>query len=307
MEIGFIGLGKMGGLMAKRLIDAGHTVVGYNLHPEPTKELEKDGLVGAYSVTELVEKLKADRKVVWLMVPHGDPVTELLFGKEPLSELLSKNDVVIDGGNSHYKESLAHADQLKEKGIDFVDIGTSGGLEGAQTGACIMAGADQAVFDYIEPLVKDLAMKDGYKRVGGVGAGHFVKMVHNGIEYAIVQSVGEGFELLEKSDFDVDLEQVADVWNHGSIIRSQIMQWMQQAFAEDAHLEAIGDEIGGGSTGEWTVQAGIDHEVPLPAIYMALAMRYRTRADESFSAKVVAALRNQWGGHAVEKRAEKKK
>ena len=301
MEIGFIGLGKMGSLMAKRLLATGHRVVGYNLHPEPTDALVPDGLVPAYSVTELVEKLEADKKVVWLMVPHGDPVTQLLFGNEALSELLTSGDVVIDGGNSHYKESLANASRLKESGIDFVDIGTSGGLQGAETGACIMAGADQAVWDYIEPLVKDLAMEDGYQRVGAVGAGHFVKMVHNGIEYAFVQSLGEGFELVEKSEFDVDLAKLSNLWNHGSIIRSQLLNWAESAFEKDGHLEGIQDEIGGGSTGEWTTQASMDLQVPIPAIYMALAMRYRKRGDPSFAAKVVAALRNDWGVHEVKK------
>ena len=301
MEIGFIGLGKMGSLMAKRLLDSGHRVVGYNRHPEPTEELKQHGLVAAYSVKELVENLEADRKVVWLMVPHGDPVTQLLFGEEPLSELLSSGDVIIDGGNSHYKESLVNAAKLKENGLDFVDIGTSGGLEGAQTGACIMAGADVAVWEYVEPFIKDLAMEGGYQRVGEVGAGHFVKMVHNGIEYAFVQALGEGFELVEKSDFDVDLAQLSDLWNHGSIIRSQLLNWAKDAFEKDSHLEAIQDEIGGGSTGEWTTQASMDLQVPIPAIYMALAMRYRTRGDASFAAKVVAALRNEWGGHAVKK------
>lgn len=297
MEIGFIGLGKMGSLMAKRLLDQGHRVVGYNLHPEPTKELEKEGLVGAYSVTELVEKLEADKKIVWLMVPHGDPVDELLFGKEALSKLMSKEDVIIDGGNSLYRNTLSRAAMLKEQGIEYVDIGTSGGLQGAETGACIMAGAKQEVFDYIEPMVKDLAMEGGYLRAGETGAGHFVKMVHNGIEYAFVQALGEGFELMEKSDFDIDLEKMSNLWNHGSIIQSQLLEWGRMAFAEDPHLDKIEDEIGGGSTGEWTIQAGIDHEVPMPATYMALAMRYRTRGDSSFSAKMVAALRNQWGGH----------
>ncbi len=302
MEVGFIGLGRMGAAMAKLLLDKGHRVVGYNHSEGATKELEADGLVGAYSLEEFVQKLEADRKVAWLMIPHGDPVTETLFNEPGLATLLSKGDIVVDGGNSHYKESLENAAKLKELGIDFADVGTSGGIEGAETGACIMAGADQEVFNYIEPIFKELAMEDGYKRVGEVGAGHFVKMVHNGIEYAFVQSMGEGFDLLDKSDFDVNLEEVADLWNHGSIIRSQLMEWARAAFSEDPKLQKIGDEVGGGSTGEWTIQAGIEHEVPLPSIYMALAMRYRTRGNESFAAKVVAALRNQWGGHAVKKK-----
>lgn len=299
MEIGFIGLGKMGALMVKRLIADGHTVVGYNRHPEPTKELEQAGLVGAYSLEELVQKLTAEKKVVWLMIPHGDPVNTTV---KELKALLSEGDIIVDGGNSYYKETLHNAELLKEAGIAYVDAGTSGGLAGAANGACIMIGADEEVFKYLEPAFKSLAMPDGYKRVGNTGAGHYVKMVHNGIEYAMVQALGEGFELLETSEFDLNLAEVANIWNHGSVIRSWILELAEKAFTEDAHLEKIGDEVGGGSTGEWTLQAGIEQQVPLPAMYMALAMRYRTRGDESFAAKVVAALRNQWGGHEVEKK-----
>lgn len=302
MEIGFIGLGKMGSLMVKRLLAAGHRVVGYNLEPQHTQELITDGLIDTYSVSELIAALESNRKVVWLMVPPGKPVQELLFGDEGLYELLEPNDIIIDGGNSYYKDSLNTAELLKKHSLHFVDVGTSGGLQGAEAGACLMVGGSLEVCSYLEPMFNSLALPSGYARVGEVGAGHFAKMVHNGIEYAFVQALGEGFALLEKSKFDFDLAQVAQVWNTGSVIRSWVVELAAQAFKNDPKLEHIGDKIGGGSTGEWALQTSIEEKVPVPTIYAALAARYVSQLDESFSAKVIAALRNEWGGHEVEKK-----
>jgi 6-phosphogluconate dehydrogenase len=298
MELALIGLGKMGALMAKRLLQDGHRVIGYNLTPEPTKQLEQDGLVGAYSLLDAMSHLIAAKKVVWLMVPHGESVKQVLFQAGGLYDLLSEGDIVIDGGNSYYKETLANAKRLQDKGIHFIDVGTSGGLAGALNGACLMIGGPLDIVHHLEPIFKTLAMPDGYKHVGETGSGHYVKMVHNGIEYGLLQAYGEGFDLLHKAPFDLDMAEVANIWNHGSVIRSWLLELAEQALRNDPSLEHIGDEIGGGSTGEWTTQTAVELNVPVPVLYMALAMRYRSRG-ESFSSKMVAALRNQFGGHDV--------
>ncbi len=298
MKLGFIGLGKMGAVMVERLLGDGHEVVVTDLSADAVKELEGKGAAGAASAVELVKQLESPR-VIWLMVPHGAPVDGVL--KEITPEL-EKGDVVIDGGNSYYKNSLRRGDALAEKGVMYIDAGTSGGLEGAMNGACLMIGGDDAAIKLATPLFDTLAMEDGWAHVGPRGAGHYVKMVHNGVEYAMVQAYGEGFEMLRNSDFGYDLHQVADNWNHGSVVRSWVLGLAEKAFAEDPELSKIGDEVGGGSTGEWTVQASIDSKTQIPTIYTALSQRYATRRPESFAAKVIAALRNQWGGHEVKKK-----
>lgn len=298
MQVGFIGLGKMGGLMVERLLKDGHEVVVFDLSPEAVAQAQQHGAKPAGSVPEMVEQLQAPR-VVWMMVPHGDPVDAVLHEALPK---LSTGDVIIDGGNSHYVDSVRRATECAQTGVEFMDVGTSGGLEGAHNGACLMIGGTETAFAVAEPLFKSLAMEDGYNYMGPSGAGHYVKMVHNGVEYAMVQAYGEGFEMLKNSPYQLNLEQVAKNWNHGSIVRSFVLGLAEKAFAQDPDLSTITDEVGGGSTGEWTVQASIDSKTAIPSIYTALAARYNTRYPESFAAKVVAALRNQWGGHEVAKK-----
>ncbi len=295
MQLGFIGLGKMGSVMVERLLGDDHNVVVTDVAADAIAAAEKMGATGAANLAEMVEKLEVPR-VIWMMVPHGAPVDSVLAELRPL---LSKGDVVIDGGNSYYKNTLTRGEMLKESGVHYMDVGTSGGLEGAQNGACLMIGGSQEDFDMTESIFQTLAMEGGYAHVGPPGAGHYVKMVHNGVEYAMVQAYGEGFEMLQNSDYDYDLHQVADNWSHGSVVRSWVLELARDAFQADPKLEKIGDEVGGGSTGEWTIQASIDSKTQVPTIYTALSQRYATRRPESFASKVIAALRNQWGGHEV--------
>ena len=285
----------MGAAMVQRLVEQGHTVVATDVDAAAVKRAQQQGATGVSSVKALVKHLPAPRSI-WLMVPHGDPVDEVLHHLTPH---LTNGDVVIDGGNSHYTDSVRRGKQLKEQGFLFVDVGTSGGLEGARNGACVMVGGDGAAVKQIRPVLESLAQQDGVARVGPVGAGHYAKMVHNGVEYAMVQAYGEGFELLRNAPYDYDLAQVADNWNHGSIIRSFVLGLVAQRFADDPELSSITDEVGGGSTGEWTVEASMQSHTPIPTIYTALAARYGSRRPESFTTKVVAALRNAWGGHEV--------
>ncbi|MFV9509952.1 phosphogluconate dehydrogenase (NAD(+)-dependent, decarboxylating) [Tepidibacillus sp. LV47] len=298
MQIGLIGLGKMGYNIALNMRDHGHQVVAYNRSPEKVKEIEKEGIIGAYSIKELVNKLEG-RKVIWIMVPAGDPVDQMI---DALVPLLNKKDIIIDAGNSNYKDTLRRYEQLKAKGIDFVDVGTSGGITGARNGACTMIGAEDEVFQYIEPLVRDISVENGYLHTGRNGSGHFVKMVHNGIEYGMMQAIGEGFEIMEKSQFDLDLQKVARVFNHGSVIRSWLIELTERAFSKDPHLDSIKGVMHSSGEGLWTVQEALDLRVPAPVITESLFMRYRSEQEDTFAGKVVAALRNEFGGHAVEKK-----
>ena len=296
MHVGFVGLGRMGKHMVLRLKAHGFRVAAYNRSPEKVKEIEKSGVPGAYSLSELCQKLEAPR-IVWLMVPHGQTVDDMI---EKIAPHLSKGDIVVDGGNSHYKDAVRRSKALAEKGISFLDIGTSGGLGGERHGYCFMAGGDAKAYAKVEPVLKVLAAPGGYAHFGPSGAGHFVKMVHNGIEYALLQSYGEGFELLKNSlDFKIDLHRASAVWNRGSVIRSWLLELAEDALSKDGQLEKIGDQVGGGSTGEWTGLAGIEQKTPSPMISTALNARYRTRQKESFAGKTVAALRNEFGGHEV--------
>lgn len=297
MEIGLIGLGKMGYNLALNMRDHGHKVVAYNRTVEKVKEAEKDGLVGAYSIEELVQKLSG-RRVIWLMVPAGKTVDDMI---DTLVPLLNKHDIIIDGGNSFYKDTLRRYQELKAKEIDFIDIGTSGGTSGARNGACTMIGAEDEVFKVIEGLVKDISVENGYLHTGRNGSGHFVKMVHNGVEYGMMQAIGEGFEILEKSQFDLDMEKVAKVWNNGSVIRSWLMELAQSAFSKDAKLDAIKGIMYSSGEGLWTVMEALELKVPAPVIAESLMMRYRSEQEDTFTGKVVAALRNEFGGHATKK------
>ncbi|HEX3044384.1 MAG TPA: decarboxylating 6-phosphogluconate dehydrogenase [Bacillota bacterium] len=297
MKIGLIGLGKMGFNLALNMKEHGYSVVGFDRDGRKVTELEANNLTGAGGIQELVDKLEK-RRIVWLMVPAGMIIDQVI---EELMNFLSPGDIVIDGGNSHYKDTLRRYTLLKEKGIDFADIGTSGGMEGARKGICAMVGAEESTFRYIEPLIRDISVPNGYLYTGKNGSGHFTKMVHNGIEYGIMQAIGEGFEVLEKSEFDLNLQQIARLWNHGSVIRGWLMELAEQAFQKDPDLVTIRGIMRSSGEGLWTVQEALALKVPVPTIAAALFMRYRSEQEDAFSGKVVAALRNEFGGHQVEK------
>jgi len=298
MQIGIIGLGRMGYNLALNLLDNKHDVIGYNRSREKVEELMKEGGKGAFTIEELLNKLEG-RRVIWLMLPNGEP-TEQMINK--LVPLLNKQDIIIDGGNSNYNDTLRRYEEIKAKGIDFVDAGTSGGIEGARHGACSMVGAEDEVFKYIEPLFKDMCVENGYLHCGRVGSGHYTKMVHNGVEYGMMQAIGEGFEILKESQFDLDYEKVARVWNNGSVIRSWLMELAEEAFRKSPQLDDIKGKIGSNGEGLWTVEEALKLKVPVPVIAGSLFVRDRSQQDESFSGQVVAALRNEFGGHAVEKK-----
>ncbi len=295
MEIGIIGLGKMGYNLALNMKDHNHRVVAYNRSKEKIKKIEQEGVIGAYDIKELVDKLERPR-VIWIMVPAGEPVDEMI---NSLAILLDRDDIIIDGGNSNYKDTLRRYGELKEKGLKFVDIGTSGGIDGARNGACMMIGTENNVFDIIEPIIKDVCVEKGYLHTGRNGSGHFVKMVHNGIEYGMLQAMGEGFEILEKSQFELDYKEVSRVWNHGSVIRGWLMELMENAFSKDPQLDLIEGVVNSSGEGLWTVQEALELNVPAHVITASLFTRYRSKQEDTFSGKVVAALRNEFGGHSV--------
>lgn len=298
MELGLIGLGKMGFNLALNMRDHGHNVIVYNRTIEKVKEAEREGLIGAYSIEELANKLNG-RKIIWLMVPAGNVIDDIM---EKLLPFLSKNDIIIDGGNSNFNDTLRRFRFLKEKGIDFVDVGTSGGIEGARNGACTMIGAKDEVFKYVEPVIKDISVRDGYLHTGENGSGHFVKMIHNGIEYGMMQAIGEGFEILEKCQFNLDYKEVARVWNNGSVIRGWLMELIEKAFIKDSNLQSIKGIMYSSGEGLWTVEEALKLKVPIPVIADSLFMRYRSEQEDTFTGKVVAALRNEFGGHSVAKK-----
>lgn len=297
MEIGLIGLGKMGFNLALNMVEKGHRVVAYNRSPEKTKKAETRGIGGVYSLPELVAGLVPPR-VIWLMLPAGSPVEEMLSGLVPL---LAPGDTIIDGGNSDYRNTLRRARDLQAKGINFVDAGTSGGTEGARRGACLMVGAAEEVFSRLEPLFRDLSVPGGYLHTGPPGSGHFVKMVHNGIEYGMLQAIGEGFEILARGPFPLNLPEIARVWEHGSVIRGWLMELTARALAKDARLEKIKGVVHSSGEGRWAVETALALGVPAPVTAAALFMRYRSEQEESFAGKVVAALRYEFGGHEAEK------
>lgn len=298
MEVGLIGLGKMGYNLALNLRDHHHRVIAYNRSPEKIKQIEQDGVLGVYSIEELVGKLTVPR-VVWLMIPVGKGIDEII---QQLIPLLDQGDIIIDGGNSNYKDTLRRYAFLKEKGIRFVDIGTSGGMEGARNGACMMVGAEEDVFKTIQPMIHDMCVENGYVHTGRNGSGHFVKMIHNGIEYAMLQAIGEGFEILKESQFDLNYQEIANVWNHGSVIRGWLMELTERAFSKDQQLDAIKGVVDSSGEGLWTVQEALELNIPAHVITASLFVRYRSQQEDTFSGKVVAALRNEFGGHAVTKK-----
>ena len=295
MQLGMIGLGRMGANMTTRLQRGGHDVVAYDRDPAAVQRTTADGATGAASLQDLVAKLKAPR-AVWIMVPSGDPtdstITELLT-------LLQPGDVIVDGGNSRWTDSKQRYLRCKDKQVSFVDAGTSGGVWGLANGYCLMVGGDDAAVATVEPVFLTLAPKDGYAHVGPSGAGHFSKMVHNGIEYGMLAAYGEGFEILEKSEYDYDLHQLASIWRYGSVVRSWLLELLELALKEDPDLAKVRGWVDDSGEGRWTVQAAIDESVPAPVITASLLSRFVSRQQESFSAKVIAALRNQFGGHAI--------
>lgn len=297
MNIGIIGLGKMGYNISLNLLKKNYKVTAYDLNRENVSNIEKEGATGAYTIKELIE-LIPERKVIWLMIPSGHAVDDTI---EELIKYLEPNDIVIDGGNSNYKDSLRRYEYLKAKKINFIDCGTSGGTSGALNGACTMIGSEEEPFKYCEKIFRDLSVKNGYLHVGKPGSGHFTKMVHNGIEYGMMQAIAEGFEILSKSEFDIDYEKVAKVWNNGSVIRGWLMELTEEAFSKDKDLSNIKGIMNSSGEGKWTVETALDLQTPAPVITLSLMMRYRSLENDTFTGKVVAALRNGFGGHAVEK------
>jgi len=297
MQIAMMGLGRMGMNMAKRLLQGGHSVIAYNRTPNKTDQLVKEGAIGAYSLSEVVEKLSPPR-VTWVMLPAGPTVDDHIV---QLKEILSPGDIVIDGGNTYYKDDIRRADLLAEKEIKFIDAGVSGGIWGLKVGYCLMTGGEKETYQYLEPIFKTLAPEEGYLHCGEVGAGHFVKMVHNGIEYGMMQAYGEGFDILESSPYSesMDYAAISHLWNQGSVVRSWLLELMESAFTKDANLSDIRGYVEDSGEGRWTVQQAIETGVSAPVIALSLMRRFGSQVEDSFSDKVVAALRREFGGHAV--------
>ena len=297
MELGMIGLGRMGANMTERLVLGGHRVISYDRSPEAVQRVVDKGAVGVNSLGDFVKQLSQPR-AIWLMVPSGDPVDQTI---DQLLPTLAKGDILIDGGNSNYKHSIRRADKLKSQGVHFVDAGTSGGVWGLQNGYCMMIGGEKEIVDRLAPIFTTLAPPDGYLHVGPNGAGHFVKMIHNGIEYGMLQAYGEGFELLKASQYELDLGKISHLWNQGSVVRSWLLELAEDAFEKDPKLASIRGYVDDSGEGRWTVEEAIEKSVPAPVLMLSLFARFASRQEDSFSAKVIAALRNEFGGHAVKK------
>jgi 6-phosphogluconate dehydrogenase len=295
MELAMIGLGRMGSGMTVRLMQGGHQVVVFDRSADAIAALAGKGATGATSLEDLGQKLKAPR-TFWLMIPAGAPIDDTI---QRLSAVLSPGDIIVDGGNSNYKDSMRRAETLRTQQVEFLDCGVSGGIWGLKVGFNLMVGGNEAVFKQVEPIFRTLAPPDGYAYVGPSGAGHYAKMVHNGIEYSMLQSYAEGFEILKAAPFGFDLIQLTRLWNHGSVIRSWLLELAEDAFERDPDLAHIKGYVEDSGEGRWTLDEALDHAVPAPALAMSLFMRYRSRQDDSFSAKVLAALRNEFGGHPV--------
>jgi len=300
MELGMIGLGRMGSNMTRRLLDGDHRVVVYDPNKEAVEALVVLGARGSESIPDLVRSLATPR-AIWLMVPSGEPTESTVNN---LAAELSQGDVVIDGGNSNYKDSMRRALVLSQKGINFLDVGTSGGVWGLKEGYCLMVGGGMEAFRHMEPIFQTLApsAQQGYGYVGPSGAGHFVKMVHNGIEYGLMEAYAEGFELMQaKQEFNLDLHQIAEIWRYGSVVRSWLLDLVAAALKEDPKLESIQAYVEDSGEGRWTVQESIDLAVPAPVIAQSLQARFRSRQEQPFGAKLLSALRQQFGGHVVKK------
>lgn len=297
MQIGLIGLGKMGFNLALNLKRNGYEVVANDVNTDFVHKIGQEGIATAGTISELTRQLKG-RRVIWIMVPAGEIVDEVIFSLLPF---LNKNDIVIDGGNSNFKDSKRRFQMLKENGVCYLDCGTSGGTSGALNGACTMIGGDKDVFDYVAQVFEAISVPNGSLYTGASGSGHYTKMVHNGIEYGMMQSIAEGFEVFEHSEFDIDFEKTAKLFNHGSVVRSWLMELTENAFSKDPKLESIKGVMHSSGEGKWTLEEALDLGVPTPVIALSIMMRYRSQMQDTFSGKVVAALRNEFGGHAVEK------
>lgn len=298
MQIGLIGLGKMGFNLALNLKRNGHDVVTFDIDPTALQAIEEHQITTARSLAELVDKLEPKR-VIWLMIPAGTIVDSTIT---ELGEILSREDIIIDGGNSNFKDSIRRAEELKSAGINFLDCGTSGGTEGALNGVCAMIGGPKSTFEYCEEIFKSIALPGGYLRCGDTGAGHYTKMIHNGIEYGMMQAIAEGFEVLEHSGYDLDLAAIANLWNQGSVVRSWLMELTENAFKKDPGLSSIKGVMHSSGEGKWTLETALEKQIATPVIALSVIMRYRSLQEESFAGKVVAALRNEFGGHAVVKK-----
>ena len=299
MQLAMVGLGRMGGNMVERLMRHGHKLVVYDRSAQAVSKYQQLGATPGADLAAVVKALSGPR-VVWIMVPAGDPVDETIATLVPM---LSPGDVIIDGGNSNFHDTIRRGEQLAKSKIEFIDCGTSGGIGGLENGYCLMVGGTDAAVGKCEPIFKALAPEDGYLHVGPIGSGHYVKMVHNGIEYGLLQAYAEGYEILHASKTfpKLDLEEIAEVWQHGSVVRSWLNELAGSAFARDAALADIKGWVADSGEGRWTVQEAIDLDVPAPVITLSLQARFRSRQPDSFGAKVIAALRNEFGGHAVER------
>jgi 6-phosphogluconate dehydrogenase len=297
MELGFVGLGRMGMNMVRRLQRDKHRVITYDRSPDVVKASVQEGAAGTTSLRDLVGKLTPPR-AVWVMVPAGAPTEGTI---RELSGLLQPDDVIVDGGNSHYKDDARRAAELRAKAIHYLDAGTSGGIWGLQIGYCLMIGGDEVIFKRLEPIFKTLAPEDGYAYMGSAGAGHYVKMIHNGIEYGMMQAYAEGFELLSKSDFKLNLPMIAELWMHGSVVRSWLLELAASALKDDPRLDKIKGYVEDSGEGRWTVFDAIEKDVPALVLTSSLYTRFRSRQEESFADKMLAGLRNAFGGHAVKK------
>jgi 6-phosphogluconate dehydrogenase len=296
MQIGVVGLGKMGYNLALNLHKNFFQVSAYDINEETRAKISHNGISAHSSLKELTDAL-AGRKIIWLMVPSGKVVEDTVG---TLAVILKKGDIIIDGGNSNYRDSVKRFNALDEKGIDFLDCGTSGGVSGALNGVCAMIGGRREVFEFCEPVFKAVSVPDGYLYCGDAGSGHFIKMIHNGIEYGMMQAIAEGFELMHHSEYDFDNAAVAKLWNNGSVIRGWLMELMQNAFSKDASLDRIRGIMHSSGEGKWMLETALEKSVATPVIALSLLMRYRSQQQDTFSGKVVAALRNEFGGHKVE-------
>jgi 6-phosphogluconate dehydrogenase len=296
MQLGLVGLGRMGAGLAARLRDHGHAVVGFDLSPDSVERLVKAGGAGATSLEDLVAQLTPPR-ALWVMVPHGAPTRKTI---DTLLPRLAAGDILIDGGNSHYPDAMEHAARCTERGVHFLDIGVSGGIWGETRGFNLMVGGPRPAFDRLAPVLEALAPPGGVAHVGPNGAGHFVKMMHNAIEYAMLQALGEGFECLRRSDFDLDLAQVARLWEQGSVVRSWLLTLLAQALEQEGNgLEKIADHVDDSGTGRWAVEFALSRGIPTPAMSIALSERFDSQTSTRFAHQVIAALRQQFGGHAI--------
>jgi 6-phosphogluconate dehydrogenase len=297
MEIGLVGLGKMGFNLAQNIHNHKHQLKAFDLNVELVNGIAKKGVQTVSSLEALVKSFTGKR-VIWLMIPAGNAVDKTI---DALMPLLNAGDIIIDGGNSNYKESMRRSADLAASKIDFLDCGTSGGTEGALHGVCAMIGGNKEAFNYVEPLFKDIALPEGYLYCGPSGSGHFVKMIHNGIEYGMMQSIAEGFEVMQRSNFNLNLKEVAGVWNHGSVVRSWLMELTENALSKDPNLNSIKGVMHSSGEGKWTLDHAMENQIATPVIALSVLMRYRSLQEDTFSGKIVAALRNEFGGHAVEK------